>query len=277
MQDIRIAVVQMTSRVGDSAGNIATMERFLNDAVADRVDMVCFPELSINGYNAGDTSTPEAESLDGESVQALEDLGKRCDITFMAGLLERDISGIVYNTQIVFDARGAVGTYRKTHVPTAENGTWCQGGEMPVFTHPKTRYGIEICYDSHFPELSTILTERGAEILFFPHASGGAETAADKKARWLRYMPARAYDNTVYVAVCNPVGDNGAGRIFAGVSFICDARGQVVAEASSSTEEEMVVADLKAADLVEARSVPETFFRYFRRPEMYARWTEGQA
>jgi len=71
----------------------------------------------------------------------------------------------------------------------------------------------------------------------------------EKKARWLRYMPARANDNTVYVAVCNHVGDNGAGRTFSGVSFICDARGHVVAEASSGTEEQMVVADLKAADL----------------------------
>ena len=116
-----------------------------------------------------------------------------------------------------------------------------------------------------------ILAEHGAEILFFPHASDMNETAEQKKPRWMRYMPARAYDNTVYMAVCNHVGDNGAGRGFSGVSFICDARGRVVAESVSGTDEEMVVADLKAADLAEARSVPETFFRHFRRPEMYAR------
>ena len=74
------------------------------------------------------------------------------------------------------------------------------------------------------------------------------------------------------MAACNHVGDNGAGRTFSGVSFICDARGCVVAEASSGTDEEMVMADLKAADLAQARSVSETFFRYFRRPEMYAKW-----
>ena len=275
MQDIRIAVVQMNSRVGDTGGNISTMERFLSAAAAAGVDILCFPELSINGYNAGDTSRPVAESIDGASVQALVELGRRFGLTFMAGLLERDIGGIVYNTQVVFDAKGVVGSYRKNHVPTTENGTWSQGSEMPVFAHEKARYGIEICYDSHFPELSTILAERGAEILFFPHASGMGESAADKKARWLRYMPARAYDNGVYVAVCNPVGDTGAGICFAGVSFICDARGEVVAEAASSTEEEMVVADLKGAELAAARSVPETFFRHFRRPEMYAKWTRG--
>ena len=165
MQDIRIAVVQMNSRVGDTGGNISTMERFLSAAAAAGVDILCFPELSINGYNAGDTSRPVAESIGGASVQALVELGKRFGLTFMAGLLERDIGGIVYNTQVVFDAQGVVGSYRKNHVPTTENGTWSQGSEMPVFAHEKARYGIEICYDSHFPELSTILAERGADVI----------------------------------------------------------------------------------------------------------------
>ena len=271
MQDLRIAVVQMNSRVGDTNGNMATIQRFVEQAVDAHVDILCFPELCICGYNAGDNDHPHPEALDGPSATQLADLGRQTGLTFLAGLLERASNGIVYNTQAVFGPDGVHGRYRKTHVPTAENGTWCQGDTLPVFDHPKARFGIEICYDSHFPEVSTILAEKGAEILFLPHASGG-ETQGEKKARWLRYMPARAYDNTVYVAVCNHVGDNGAERMFAGVSFICDARGEVVAVAQSGDREEMVVADLKAADLNEARRVPEMFFRYFRRPEMYLRW-----
>ena len=223
------------------------MERFLDEAAAAQVDVVCFPELATCGYNPGNPSLPAPETIDGDSVQALKALGQHFQLTFMTGMLELDVSSNVYNTQLVLDAQGIVGRYRKTHVATSEIGTWCQGSEMPVFSHPKARYGIEICYDSHFPEVSTILAERGAEILFLPHASDcPSETAAEKKARWMRYMPARAYDNSVYVAVCNHVGDNGAGRNFAGVSFICNPWGQVVEEASSSTKEEMVVADLKS-------------------------------
>jgi N-carbamoylputrescine amidase len=191
---------------------------------------------------------------------------------FLAGLLERGENGIVYNTQVVVAPGGILGHYRKTHVPTSEIGTWSCGGALPVFRHPKAVFGMEICYDSHFPEVSTALAERGAEVLFLPHASGGTETAQEKKARWLRYMPARAYDNAVFAAVCNQVGDNGAGRTFAGVSFICDPTGKVVAEAKSSDCEEMVIADLKASGLTAARSVPEGVFRHFRRPEKYAEW-----
>ena len=178
----------------------------------------------------------------------------------------------MYNTQVVFGPDGMGGTYRKTHVPTSEIGTWSQGCDLPVFHHPKVKFGVEICYDSHFPELSTALAERGAELLFLPHASPGDETAAEKKKRWLRYIPARSYDNTVFAAVCNKVGDNGADEKFAGVTFVCDPLGRVIAQAKRSDREEMVVADLKAAVLEEARSVPLGFFRHFRRPELYQRW-----
>lgn len=271
MQDMRIALVQMSSRVGEKSANLAKIERFAMEAAARKVDIVCFPELCICGYNAGDNSTPEPESLSGDSVRMLEKIGTRSGLTILAGLLERDVSGIVYNTQVICSPAGCIGHYRKTHVPTSEIGTWRHGGEFPVFNHPKARYGIEICYDSHFPEVSTILAERGAELLFFPHASSIAgETAAGKKKRWLRYVPARAYDNAVYVAICNQVGNNGAGRDFAGVTFVCNPLGEVIAEAQSSAEEELVIADLKASELSRARGEPEFFFRHFRRPELYS-------
>ena len=272
MRDVRIGVVQMVCRVGETEANLQTIERFAEEAVREEVDIVCFPELCVCGYNAGDTAHPEPESLDGHSAKRLRSIAASAGLTLLAGLLERDRGGITYNTQLICDAEGVVGAYRKTHVPTAEIGTWCHGRELPVFAHEKIRFGVEICYDSHFPEISTILAERGAELLLLPHASAGSgETAAAKKARWLRYMPARAYDNTVYAAVCNQAGENGAGGDFPGVSFVCDPRGVVIAEARGNGEE-LVVADLRAAELQKARSVTDTFFRHFRRPEMYAKW-----
>lgn len=272
MHDVRIAVVQMNSRVGDLESNLARMERFLEDAATRDVEIVCFPELSISGYNPGDSRVPEPQPLPGPYSERLAQMGRQFNLVFLTGLLERGHNGVVYNTQVVAGPDGVLGWYRKTHVPTSEIGTWSCGGALPLFSHPKLKFGVEICYDSHFPEVSTALAERGAELLFFPHASGGPETAPEKRARWLRYMPARAYDNTVFIAVCNQVGDNGAGRVFAGVSFICNPHGVVIAEARSSDSEELVIAELKSAELTTARNVPESFFRHFRRPEKYSEW-----
>jgi hypothetical protein len=44
----------------------------------------------------------------------------------------------------------------------------------------------------------------------------------------------------------------------------------MIVQASRHDAEEMVVADLREAALAEARRVPETFFRHFRRPELYS-------
>jgi predicted amidohydrolase len=280
LQDVKIAAIQMTSVVGDIEGNLASIDRLLGDAVAKGADIACFPELSVSGYNtsersgepANGTRIPPTVEVPSETTAALEAIGKRHGIWFLVGLLERDSSGIVYNTQLVISPNGIEGKYRKTHVPTTEIGTWRHGDDLPIFDHPKIRFGIEICYDTHFPEVSAALADKGAELIFMPHASGGAEPAPDKQARWERYVPARAYDNTVFAAICNQVGDNEAGHTFEGVTFVCDPVGKVMAQSNDGSVEDIVIAKLETSALEEARHVPETFFRHFRRPEIYEAW-----
>ena len=271
MQDLRIAMVQMNSRVAEHERNLVTIARFTEQAAAQDVDIVCFPELCVCGYSVGDPSTLEPESLKGDSLRRLEVISGDHEITVLAGFLERDVSGIVYNTQAICGPQGYVGHYRKTHVPDVEIGTFCHGDALPVFEHAKARYGIEICYDSHFPDVSTILAGKGAEVIFLPHASPG-ENREEKRTRWMRYIPARAYDNNVFVAICNPVGDNGAGRVSTGVTFVCDPSGVVIDELDSGTEEGMIVTDLLTSSMAGSRKEATMFFRHFRRPEMYRRW-----
>ncbi|MDA1279831.1 MAG: hypothetical protein O3B95_07270 [Chloroflexi bacterium] len=280
LHDLKIAVIQMTSVVGDIEANFGSIDRLLGDAVKRGAEIACFPELSVCGYNtaerdgkpANGTRVPPVVDVPGEVTDALISIGQRHGIWFLVGLLERDVSGIVYNTQLVISPAGIEGKYRKTHVPTTEIGTWRHGDDLPVFDHPKIRFGIEICYDTHFPEVSTVLAEKGVDLIFMPHASGGKEEASEKQARWERYVPARAYDNTVFAAICNQVGDNGAGHHFQGVTFVCDAAGRLIAQSQSGSSEEVVIAEVRRSALDEARRVPETFFRHFRRPEKYDSW-----
>lgn len=283
MQDVTIAAVQMRSIVGDFESNPESIDRIMGEAVAKGAKIVCFPELSVSGYNvyertgepARGTRVPTGVQIPSPTTDALESIAARHDAWMLVGLLEIDSSGITYNTQLVVSPEGIQGKYRKTHVPTTEIRTWRHGDELPVFEHPKVRFGVEICYDTHFPEVSTALSNQGAELIFMPHASGGDEPAQDKQTRWERYVPARAYDNTVYAAICNQVGDNEAGQVFEGVTFICDPTGKLIAESKDGSEESITIANLSADALTEARKVPETFFRHFRRPEKYSEWGVG--
>jgi N-carbamoylputrescine amidase len=139
--------------------------------------------------------------------------------------------------------------------------------ECPVFSFGKARFGIELCFDGHFPELSTLLALKGAEVIFIPHASP-RESAAEKKMRWLRYLPARAYDNSVFLVACNLLGETESGLAFSGSALILGPKGEVLAE-SQDGGEEVILADLKGETLQKVRDNSRGFFLGRRRPEIY--------
>ena len=277
MEDIRVAAAQTCTPVGKTGENIEKSRRFARQAREHGVEILCFPELHIPGFWRHRDLYLLAEPVPGRISDEMVRIAREADLTILAGMAELGSNGVVYNTQIVATPQGLAGKYRKLHINEVEIPFWSYGYDLPVFKHPKITFGIEICYDSHFPEVSTALALKGCELLFFPHASGeeslseavSREGFRNKKARWLRYMPARAYDNSVFVVVCNHVGDNGGGNVYPGNSMIINPMGEVIAEAGEG-EEGLVIADLKAQDLFQVRKDGGwAFFLRYRRPELY--------
>jgi predicted amidohydrolase len=284
MEDLKVAAVQMCSPVGEIKENLQKMKQYILQAQAQKVDLICFPEMNISGYWCSPELYDLAQPIPGEITAEVVKMAAGSGLTILAGMAEKALSGVIYNTQIVATPSGLAGKFRKLHVNQEEIASFSYGSELPVFRHRQVTFGVEICYDSHFPELSTSLALMGCELLFFPHASGNGaifdpqewEGREEKRARWLRYMPARAYDNSVFVVVCNQVGENGAGNSFPGICLILDPRGEIIAEAATS-EEEMVIADLKAGDLAKARKPLRThFYLHYRRPELYGALVKGE-
>src|SRR5262249_27320441 len=131
----------------------------------------------------------------------------------LAGLIEKDRSGVLYNTAVVAAPTGLLGAYRKAHVACSEIHRFYHGDEFLVFSWGKTTFGVQICYDMLVAEMTRCLALRGAEVIFALYASSDPCTAqghAAKRSRWLKYLPARAFDNSVYVVAVNQVGNNGA-------------------------------------------------------------------
>jgi predicted amidohydrolase len=284
MNDMRVAAVQTCSPVGEITNNIERMRYFTRLASERKVDIICFPELNITGYWTHPDIYDFAEPIPGPITDVIHQIASECQITILAGMVEKGQQGVIYNTQIVVNPNGLSGKYRKVHINADELAYFSYGSDLPVFHHPKVTFGIEICYDTHFPELSTSLALKGCELLFLPHASGNGpgfgefewENRNEKRLRWLRYLPARAYDNSVFVVVCNQVGENKFGNTFAGTSMILDPRGQIIAEAKSD-DEELIIADFKAKDMLKARKIErQHFFLHYRRPEIYGLLTKGE-
>jgi N-carbamoylputrescine amidase len=138
---------------------------------------------------------------------------------------------------------------------------------MPLFETKEVRFGIQLCYDAHFPELSTQMALKGADIIFIPHASPQG-TPQEKYQSWMRHLPARAYDNSTFVVACNQAGKNEKGLDFPGIALIVGPSGKVVAK-DLSGKEGMLVADLEAGEMDRVRNNRMHFFLPHRRPELY--------
>ncbi len=270
MEKIRIALAQVRSETGRVRENMEKIALFAGQAAAQKVDIICFPEMCIQGYSCTKAHLT-AEPVPGESSQAVAGLARETGMVILAGMAEKSGSGKPFVTQLVAFPDGAVQKYRKTHLGKSERSYFTAGEDFPVFAVDRAGFGVQICWDLHFPEVTAIYSLKNAEIIFAPHAS--PVIAGDRRDIWLKYLPARAYDNAVYIAACNLVGDDGDGQVFCGGALVVDPKGNVVAE-SFRNREELLVVDLDPALINKIRqkesgSMRYSFYLENRRPELY--------
>ncbi len=115
------------------------------------------------------------------------------------------------------------------------------------------RIGTLVCWDQWYPEGARLTALAGADVLFYPTAIGWhpdekAEFGAAQASAWQTAQRAHAIANGVYVAAVNrvglekpPSGTPGKGIEFWGGSFVADPFGVVLAEASRTDEETLIV------------------------------------
>lgn len=270
MKETRIALVQMQSKTGAVDENMRKIKTFTREAARYKVDMICFPELCVQGYNR-EKAHLTADTIPGEISGVISGMAQQAGLTVLAGTAEKSETGKPYITHLVAFPDGSIQTYRKTHLGKSEIPYFTPGDEFKVFSWGMAKFSVQICWDLHFPEMSTILSLRGTEIIFAPHAS--PTIVGDRRDIWLKYLSARAYDNAVFVAACNLVGESGEGQSFCGGALVIDPKGNIVAEAFNGREE-MLVADLDPTLIntirnQEAKTMRNSFYLACRRPELY--------
>jgi N-carbamoylputrescine amidase len=267
MKDIRIAVAVTHSHVGDTIGNLKRTVTWSKDAASHGAAIVCFPELNLSGYFSGPGIQKYAEPIPGPSSDFVADIAQKNNITVLAGMAESDSMGRIYATHIVVQPDGTLGGYRKLHLGPPEKEVFTPGNHIPLFELEGFKFGVQLCYDAHFPELSTRMAIDGADAIFIPHASPGTDPKL-KLASWMRHLPARAYDNGLFVIACNPCGENAKGLTFPGVAVVISPLGNVL-QAHTGDEDHMLITDLKADTLNSVRRHKMRYFLPNRRPELY--------
>ena len=265
--DIRIAAVVMNCPVGRVEDNLDRMAGWIQAAKKRAADIVCFPEMNVTGYSTREAIKDSAETVPGTISQSVLALAREFKLAILAGLLEKDSRGRVFASHLVVTPRGVAGIYRKIHIAPPETDVFSAGGTIALFKIKGVKLGIQLCYDVHFPELSTRMATDGADVIFMPHASPRG-TPAQKFNSWMRHLPARAFDNGLYVVACNQTGNNQSGLNFPGLSVILDPAGRIIKK-NTGGKEDMIVADLKADELEKVRGHRMRYFLPNRRPNLY--------
>lgn len=267
MKDIRIAAVVCRAPVGDIEGNIERTIYWTHRAKSAGAELVCFPELNITGYCNHADMAAIALPYPGPVSQRLAELARKAQTIILAGMAEHNPGGPPYASHCIYWPDGRTDVYRKLHLAPNEKPFFSAGDSVPIFKTAKAVLGIQLCYDGHFPELSSVMTAKGAQILFMPHASPRSD-AQTKHQSWMRHLPARAYDNGVFVVACNQWGANDKGLVFPGNAVVIDPSGNLLANRLEDNEG-MLVVDLKADDWQAVRAHPMRHFFPHRRPELY--------
>lgn len=277
---LRLALVQMRCH-DDPQANLAQATARIEQAARRGAGLVCLPELFRTLYfpQREDPACFElAESVPGPTTEALAKAAAAQGVVVVGSVFERRAEGLYHNTAVSLDADGNLaGIYRKMHIPHDPHyyeKFYFTPGDLG-FAAAATRagrVGMLVCWDQWFPEAARLSALSAAQVIVCPTAIGwtGAREdpcveAAEHDA-WETIQRAHAIANGVYVAAVNRVGREADIR-FWGRSFVVDPFGRVLARASESDDEVLVV----DCDLGEIERVRRTWpFLRDRRIDAYA-------
>ena len=251
MRQLRLAMAQMNTTVGDLRGNTERLLHLMEEARAQKADLVAFPELAITGYPPEDLLFKRGFLRD--AAECLNQVAAATgQLTVVVGV-PHIADGDLYNGAAVAQGGKVVAVYHKMYLPTYgvfDEDRYFRGGRMcPVFIVNGVGVGVNICEDIWYADgPMAVQAAAGAEVIININAS---PYHRGKGALRQRMVQTRATDHEVYVAYLNMVGGQDE-LVFDGQSVVVDHVGELVAR-GPQFEEQLMVMDLDAEAVLNTR------------------------
>lgn len=163
----------------------------------------------------------------GPTVKRMREIAHALKLVIVAPIYELDAdSGQRFNTAVLIESDGTLlGRYRKAHIPagTNEQASFCEtfyydpsdgapnattsanvatNPFFPVFETSVGRIGVAICYDRHFEGVMASLAAGGAELVFNPAVTFGAQS----QRLWTQESAVDAARHNLIIAASNRRG-----------------------------------------------------------------------
>ncbi len=278
---ISVAAVSAHSKVEDQNFNLNNILKWMEKLTQKGADFILFPEMSLSGYINERESLAKIMQEVPENLSKLLDFSKNLPSAISLGypLCEKNYDAHgenrkkLYIAQSIIHGGKIIHTHRKTQLSPRESLVYTPGklssetskmSLAPQDSHTATIGGVtfanQICFETHFPEITAYLEKRGAEIILMPFASPGQKPRSRAK-RLEKFLPARAYDNSVFVMSCNNVALNKRLKSPA-ISLILDPRGNLI-RLTKGWRENHVMAEIDIEVIEHLKSKKMSYFRQF--------------
>ena len=277
---LKVAAIQQLCYPVKDASLSSTEKKVIN-AAKDGAQLVVLQELHATHYfcQTEDTALFDlAETIPGPTTNRLSALAKSLNIVIVGSIFEKRAAGIYHNTAVVIESDGSIaGIYRKMHIPddpgfyekfyftpgdpkiqnTSNNV--CESGFKPIKTSVGI-LGVLVCWDQWYPEAARLMALSGAQLLIYPTAIGWDENDTYEEQQrqldaWITIQRGHAIANNLPVIAPNRVGyepdpsGHTDGIQFWGNSFICGPQGEILCQADSKNEKNLLVdIDMKRSE-----------------------------
>ena len=265
-----VALIQQ-SCMADVAVNKKQLAENIADVSALGAQLVVLQELHNTPYFCQVESVDNfdaSEPIPGPSTEFFGALARKHGVVIVTSLFERRAAGLYHNTAVVIEKDGSIaGIHRKMHIPDDpayyEKFYFTPGdlGFRPIKTSVGN-LGVQVCWDQWYPEGARLMALAGADLLIYPTAIGyessdSPEEQARQRQAWQLVQRGHAVANGLPVVTVNRVGHEAdpsgqtKGIRFWGSSFVAGPQGELLAEASQSEPENIIVdIDLQRSEQV---------------------------
>ncbi len=237
-RNIKVGVAQINSHVGAIDYNLKKIIKFIKLGKRKKIDLLCFPELSLVGYPPEDLVLSKNFLKNVKlAVKKIENIDKK--ISYIIGY-PKLIGSKVYNVAGVFINGKLAFEYKKINLPNYgvfdEQRYFSKGDTPLVFKFKGRTLCLTICEDiwSDFKVVSNL---KSPDLLINLSAS---PYSSDKEADRIKLLTSISKRNNMEVVYSNLIGGQDE-LVFDGGSLILDSKGNIISKAKKFEEDFLVM------------------------------------
>ena len=261
---VKIAAAIPELKVADCAFNVEKIVELLQRAEQEKVQVVCFPELSVTAYTCADLFFQEKLLLDAEKrLTELQLATFSLTAVTVVGMPLR-VDNQLFNVAVVLQGGRILGVVPKTNLPnnnefyekrwfasaksTDVTTVKIGGEEVPfgtdiLFTDRKFSFAIELCEDLWVPiPPSSQHAVHGADIIFNLSATNELIAKHHYLCQLIEQQSARC--NSGYVYASSGFGESTTDVVYAGNGLIAENGKMIASSERFLLESQLVVSEI---------------------------------